>query len=83
MKKTILGSTLLVLAWVVPLGIGLEASYLDGLTHRAAIQYGQKRPFSFYYPYSYKYYYPRPEYHRSSYACYWLYTNGTYVYTCQ
>ncbi|MEZ5314847.1 MAG: hypothetical protein R3E91_01345 [Chlamydiales bacterium] len=47
------------------------------------IQYQQKRPFNFYDPYPYQYYYPRPEYKSHSKSCYWLYTNGIYVYSCQ
>lgn len=80
--KKILFSLLLGLFVITPLGVGLSATSSEFMIHNAAVQYGQKRPFSFYYPYNYKYYYPRPEYHRTSQACYWLYTNGTYVYYC-
>lgn len=55
----------------------------DLMIQQAGVQYGHTRPFSFYYPYNYKFYYPRPEYHNGSHACYWLYTNGTYVYYCE
>ena len=80
MKHLIFGM-FLGLVVCLPLGSGLMAQP-DYTVQRSAIQYGQKRPFSFYYPYNYKYYYPRPEYRRTSQACYWLYTNGTYVYYC-
>ncbi|MCH9609272.1 MAG: hypothetical protein S4CHLAM45_14750 [Chlamydiales bacterium] len=41
--------------------------------------YGQARPYSWYYPNNYEYYTP----HRStSTQCYYTYTNGAYVYTC-
>ncbi|MFN0065581.1 MAG: hypothetical protein ACKVOH_05025 [Chlamydiales bacterium] len=46
----------------------------------AAVQYGQQRPYNWYYPYNYRYYTPHREYHSGS--CYWYYTNGSYVYTC-
>ncbi len=36
----------------------------------------QERPFSWYYPYEYQYYYPKK---RDS--CYWQYSNGAYFYT--
>lgn len=78
MKKVLFGLLLGVLT-IVPLGIGFAE---DIPIQKVSMQYGQKRPFSFYYPYNYQYYYPRPEYHRSSQSCYWLYTNGTYVYYC-
>jgi hypothetical protein len=80
MKKFVF-SLLLGLAVIAPLGV-LVASLPDYTIRKVSIEYGQKRPFSFYYPYSYQYYYPRPEYYQSSRSCYWLYTNGTYVYTC-
>lgn len=37
-----------------------------------------KRPFSWYYPYSYQYYYPR----RGHDSCYWIYTPQGYLYQC-
>lgn len=48
-----------------------------------------RRPFSWYYPYSYQYYYPRhhlddvhsSHYNRGS-SCYWIYTNQGYIYQC-
>lgn len=79
--KRLFFSMLLGLLAIAPLS-GLVARLPDYSIHKASVQYGQKRPFSFYYPYNYRYYYPRPEYHRSSQSCYWLYTNGTYVYYC-
>lgn len=40
-----------------------------------------RRPFSWYYPYNYKYYYPRPQYEGSrAHGGYWIYSNGTYLY---
>lgn len=44
---------------------------------------GQKRPFSFYYPYDYQYYNPRPQYEGQSKSCDWVYTNGFWVYSCK
>lgn len=49
---------------------------------KIAIEYGKKRPFSFYYPYNYKYYYPRPEYPNEKPRCYWILTKKGYVYDC-
>lgn len=46
----------------------------------AGVQFGQERPFNWYYPYSYRYYTPHRDY--GSRSCYWYYTNGAYVYTC-
>lgn len=80
--KRIIFSVIFGMCTLVALGFGLAAHAPDFAVHTAAIQYGQKRPYSFYYPYNYQYYYPRPQYYRSSQACYWLYTNGTYVYIC-
>lgn len=70
------------LGLIVVAPLGLVASIKAPEVQKVAVQYGHKRPFSFYYPYNYKFYYPRPEYHRSASSCYWQYTNGTYVYTC-
>ncbi len=78
--KWLMFSMLVGLFAIAPLG-GLDAN--TPTIQNAAIQYGRTRPYSFYYPYNYRYYYPRPEYHRSSQSCYWLYTNGTYVYSCK
>jgi hypothetical protein len=42
-----------------------------------------RRPFSWYYPYNYKYYYPRPHYEGgppTGSGGYWIYSNGTYMY---
>lgn len=45
----------------------------------SGIELSNKRPFSWYYPYKYQYYYPR----RHGYdSCYWIYRNGAYYYTC-
>ncbi|MBS0623144.1 MAG: hypothetical protein JSS62_00815 [Verrucomicrobia bacterium] len=41
----------------------------------------QQRPFSWYYPYDYEYYTPHQTPYSSN-GCYWVYTNGAYVYTC-
>lgn len=79
--KQLLFSAFLVFIAITPLCV-LEARLPEYAIRKVSIEYGQRRPFSFYYPYKYQYYYPRPEYQRSSRSCYWLYTNGTYVYTC-
>lgn len=39
------------------------------------------RPYSWYYPYEYQYYTPHNAPYGSD-GCYWIYTDGTYVYTC-
>jgi hypothetical protein len=44
-------------------------------------QYQEKRPFSWYYPYEYEYYYPRRTPQKQV-QCYWIYTNGAYFYVC-
>ena len=50
----------------------------DGRVERVSVQWGQRRPFSWYYPYSYRYYYPQ----RNERSCNWIYQNGRYVYKC-
>ena len=42
----------------------------------------QERPFSWYYPYDYEYYTPHQQSPYGSNGCYWVYTNGAYVYSC-
>ena len=49
-----------------------------GKIERVSVQWGQRRPFSWYYPYSYRYYYPQ----RNERTCNWIYYNGRYVYKC-
>ena len=39
---------------------------------------GDRRPFNWYYPYEYQYYYPRQQYD----SCYWIYSDGSYFYRC-
>lgn len=88
--KKIVFSILLGLSALMPAGESLTANISELQIQTAGIEYGQRRPFSFYYPNNYQYYYPRPEYgtqydndyYPSSNQCYWLYTNGTYVYYC-
>lgn len=43
--------------------------------------YSHRRPFSWYYPYRYEYYYPT-RHHRGPEACTWYYYNGYYIRTC-
>lgn len=80
-KSAALKSLLLSIFAAVPISM-VTAQEPDVRVMQVSIEYGQKRPFSFYYPYQYKYYYPRPHYGGNSPSCYWLYTNGTYVYYC-
>lgn len=78
MKKIVLNSLLLGAFVATP----FAAQEPDINIETISFEYGNKRPFSFYYPYNYQYYYPHPQYQRRSSSCYWLYTNGTYVYYC-
>lgn len=82
LKGVCIGAALSLLA-LLPFGIGswsdiTAAQDRPVQVEKVRIYTGDKRPFSWYYPYSYQYYYPR---HQNN-SCYWLYTNGTYVYTC-
>lgn len=43
------------------------------------VQYGQTRPFNWYYHESFEYYYPRHRFHGS---CQWYYSDGSYRYYC-
>lgn len=79
MRRLFLRSLLFGLVCVSLVGVGL----LTLTSVKASVEYGNKRPFSFYYPYNYKFYYPHPQYHAKANSCYWLYTNGTYVYYCE
>ncbi len=60
----------------IPLGIVGGAA----VAQTSGVSYQQKRPYSWYYPYSYRYYTPHKE--SGSNQCYWVYTNGSYVYVC-
>lgn len=86
MKQVVLNSLLLGVLCVAPIGVTVmhdATNSTEAPIKRASVQYGSnKRPFSFYYPYNYQYYYPHPTYQGRANSCYWLYTNGSYVYYC-
>lgn len=81
-KGIFLGGVLLAALAVVPFGLTTlqsDNASPSSSMQKVGISYGERRPFSWYYPEKYQYYYPRrPVYD----ACYWVYTNGVYVYTC-
>lgn|GEM_PF-5462120 len=84
-KKYILLSIFLGMLCFVPAGVKVIAKEtVSEAKLLADIQYGTRRPYSFYYPYNYKYYTPyrHNSWQTSSSACYWLYANGTYLYRC-
>jgi hypothetical protein len=84
MKHSILRSAMLFGIWsLAPAGLQMipENRETEAKIEKASVQYGTQRPFSFYYPYNYQYYTPHKRY-ASSNACYWRYTNGSYVYYC-
>ena len=65
------------------MGFGVTTDLSATEFEKASVQYGNKRPFSFYYPYSYQYYYPRSKGYTRTKACHWVYTNGSYIYSCK
>lgn len=85
MKQLILHSALLGVLCVAPTGIQVIANdtAAEAMIQKAAVQYGNQRPYSFYYPYNYQYYTPHVRRSANSMACHWVYTNGIYVYTCK
>ena len=65
---------------LVPTTLQLDhtGTTIDGRVERVSVQWGRRRPFSWYYPNSYRYYYPQ----RNERSCNWVYYNGRYVYRC-
>lgn len=80
-KKFFLSALLAVLT-LVPFSVQCEATnYIDepAKIEQARVYLGDRRPFNWYYHYDYQYYYPR--HHRQD-SCYWIYSNGAYIYSC-
>jgi hypothetical protein len=85
MKHFILPSVLLgVLSVVSDLRAQTVETQLTAPVQQVGVQYGYRRPYSFYYPYNYQFYTPHVQNYRqsSSMACHWVYINGTYIYIC-
>ncbi len=57
-------------------GDDVESNELN--VEQAGISHGERRPFNWYYPNRFEYYYPR--HHQDS--CNWIYSNGAYSYKC-
>ncbi len=78
----LLHSMLLGVIGLVPVTgeIYAETTLFDAQIEKAGVRFGCQRPFSVYYPYSYSCF--TPCWGSRSRACHWLYTNGSYVYTC-
>lgn len=87
MRRWIIFSGLFMVLAFLSIGT-MPVKSLEPKIEKISVQYGTGRPFSFYYPYSYQYYNPRPRLDgdTTSYggarSCYWLYMNGSYVYYC-
>jgi len=80
-KKILAGGIFLAMLAALPLGIATwvtESNASQVTVQKVRISQGDKRPFSWYYPHSWEYYYPRDKVD----SCYWIYTNGVYTYTC-
>ncbi len=74
------GMTAIALCGVIKLGVeetsekGIETASFE----QSRFYESSKRPFSWYYPNQYQYYYPRKQVD----SCYWIYSNGSYFYKC-
>ena len=79
LKSLVICGMLLGLGALIPSQLKAELS--EGVTvEKTAVYYQQERPFSWYYPYRFQFYTP----HRTAGTqCFWVYTNGAYVYTCR
>jgi len=82
MRKYLLGFFVILFMAGVPPVINFYHEELGVVVEKVSVRFGQKRPFSFFYPYNFQFYTPRSRYFENIGACYWVYTNGTYVYKC-
>jgi len=68
--------------WVIIFltAITLLPSLLGGGKAEGMVRYTHSRPYSWYYPYNYNYYYPQLKVYGS---CQLTYIDGVFVYVCQ
>jgi len=65
--------------FLIPQSEGISREWGVSVERVGGPHYGDRRPFSWYYPYNYQYYYPPRDGYNS---CHWIYSNGTYFYSC-